>query len=495
MAQDTRKDPRAKVLSMTVRYKSATVDQFIEQHSHDVSRGGIYIKTPSPFPPGTLLKFEIRIQDEQSVLSGVGRVVWKREPTEASGDSPAGMGVKFIKIEEKHKDLIARLVESQGGKVSAFDAGVDGGAAAAKEAATAAVAALAESAKQQVESKPAAKRVSTMLGLGAIGRDDKKADDKKADAHADAEPEKKEESGGFFPKSTTPAEQRPAEERTVMKQAAELLQQALSEAGGSLSDVAPDEPKVVEAKSEAKSEPKDEPKKENGAAALAKTEVAPKASKSINETAPMPEEDSPVAPKAAAKEVDRDEVESKPVAEEKPAAKPAAKPEPKVALPPVSARSVEPEKSGGGAKFIILGLALAAILGVAYFVVSKGDGTSPTASNSAAKPPATMPPMQLSTQESPSKQTASQAVSSEPPPQPSTPATESAAPATSSAAPVASTAAPAKSTAPVAPPTVPVTAPRPPNTPATPNTTPKPPTTPPTTPKPPQPPPEVYPPI
>src|SRR5690606_1531752 len=28
MAQDTRKDPRAKVLTMTVRYKSATIDEF-----------------------------------------------------------------------------------------------------------------------------------------------------------------------------------------------------------------------------------------------------------------------------------------------------------------------------------------------------------------------------------------------------------------------------------------------------------------------------------
>jgi hypothetical protein len=36
---------------MTVRYKSATIDEFIEHHSHDVSRGGMFIKTPSPFPP------------------------------------------------------------------------------------------------------------------------------------------------------------------------------------------------------------------------------------------------------------------------------------------------------------------------------------------------------------------------------------------------------------------------------------------------------------
>src|SRR5215467_2397871 len=123
MAQDTRKDPRAKVLSMTVRYKSATVDEFIEHHSHDVSRGGIFIKTPSPFPPGTLLKFEIRIQDEQSVLAGVGRVVWKREASEASGETPAGMGVKFIKIDDKSKALISRLVDAQMGGTSAFDAG------------------------------------------------------------------------------------------------------------------------------------------------------------------------------------------------------------------------------------------------------------------------------------------------------------------------------------------------------------------------------------
>src|SRR5271165_3665023 len=100
MAQDTRKDPRAKVLSMTVRYKSATVDEFIDNHSHDVSKGGIFIKTPSPFPPGTLLKFEIRIAGDKAVIAGVGRVVWKREAGQASGENPAGMGVKFIKLDD-----------------------------------------------------------------------------------------------------------------------------------------------------------------------------------------------------------------------------------------------------------------------------------------------------------------------------------------------------------------------------------------------------------
>ena len=107
MAQETRKDPRAKVLTMTVRYKSATIDEFIEHHSYDVSRGGIFIKTPSPFLPGTLLKFEIRIADDKPMLQGVGRVVWKRDATAAAApDKPAGMGVKFIKIDDASRKTI-----------------------------------------------------------------------------------------------------------------------------------------------------------------------------------------------------------------------------------------------------------------------------------------------------------------------------------------------------------------------------------------------------
>src|SRR6201992_1713696 len=107
MSQDTRKDPRAKVLTMTLRYKSATLDEFIEHPSYDVSRGGMFIKTPSPFPPGTLLKFEVKIAADQKVIQGVGRVVWKRDSEGGGGDTrPAGMGVKFIKIDDASRKVL-----------------------------------------------------------------------------------------------------------------------------------------------------------------------------------------------------------------------------------------------------------------------------------------------------------------------------------------------------------------------------------------------------
>lgn len=124
MVEGNRKDPRARVLNMTVRYRSATIDEFIENHSHDISKGGMFIKTQAPFPAGTLLKFEVRIADEQRLMQGVGRVVWRREPDQADKQSPAGMGVKFIKMGQESKELITTLVSNRQGGESAFDVGL-----------------------------------------------------------------------------------------------------------------------------------------------------------------------------------------------------------------------------------------------------------------------------------------------------------------------------------------------------------------------------------
>src|ERR1700733_13445907 len=164
MSQDTRKDPRAKVLTMTVRYKSATLDEFIEHHSYDVSRGGMFIKTPSPFPPGTLLKFEVKIAADQKVIQGVGRVVWKRD-SEGGGDSrPAGMGVKFIKIDDASRKVIDTLVESRGDASSAYEAGGGDNAAPAVAAPASAAKAPATAATAEPEKKGPALRQATMIG-------------------------------------------------------------------------------------------------------------------------------------------------------------------------------------------------------------------------------------------------------------------------------------------------------------------------------------------
>lgn len=125
MSQETRKDPRGKDVNLVVRYKSATVDEFIEQHAVDVSRGGVFVKSDAPSGPGTLLKFELRIADDKAVIAGVGRVVWKRDRA-AGPERPSGMGVKFIKIDDASRSLIEDLVGRKSGAGANYEAEAPG---------------------------------------------------------------------------------------------------------------------------------------------------------------------------------------------------------------------------------------------------------------------------------------------------------------------------------------------------------------------------------
>lgn len=116
---DTRKDRRAPI-ALKVRFKSATIDEFIEQYSVDISRGGIFIKSKTPMSVGTLLKFEFQLKDHSSLIHGVGRVVWNRE---ASANSPPGMGIKFIKMDPESRALVDRMVQSRGEGPGRFEQG------------------------------------------------------------------------------------------------------------------------------------------------------------------------------------------------------------------------------------------------------------------------------------------------------------------------------------------------------------------------------------
>jgi uncharacterized protein (TIGR02266 family) len=116
---DLRKDKRAPA-SLKVKYKSATVDEFVEQFGSDVSRGGIFIKTKKPIETGALLKLELQLNDASPVIHGIGRVCFRRE-TSTDPNLPAGMGIKFIKLDPESRTIVERIVHARGERPSRFD--------------------------------------------------------------------------------------------------------------------------------------------------------------------------------------------------------------------------------------------------------------------------------------------------------------------------------------------------------------------------------------
>ncbi len=91
---------------------------FIHQYSHNISMGGIFIKSVDPRPAGSLCRLEFRLADGYKLIEGRGEVIWVRDRDE-SPERPAGMGIRFLELEPESQRLIRRMVEEherKGGK-------------------------------------------------------------------------------------------------------------------------------------------------------------------------------------------------------------------------------------------------------------------------------------------------------------------------------------------------------------------------------------------
>jgi Tfp pilus assembly protein PilZ len=103
-----RRNPRAQV-SLVARYRSPTAFEYVEEECHDLSLGGMFIRSSAPAPAGTLIKLECDIGEGSTMIRGVARVVWLRDSP--GNGQPAGMGVKFIKLETGGRDAIKGILD------------------------------------------------------------------------------------------------------------------------------------------------------------------------------------------------------------------------------------------------------------------------------------------------------------------------------------------------------------------------------------------------
>jgi len=126
-------------ITLKIKFKSGSVEQFIERYSVDVSRGGIFIRTKEPLAVGTPLRFEFQLQDGTPLISGDGTVVWNRAADPSRPTVVPGMGVRFDKLTPDSQRVLERILsdkEKQGTTQmeSRFDAGVRASMASAEPA-------------------------------------------------------------------------------------------------------------------------------------------------------------------------------------------------------------------------------------------------------------------------------------------------------------------------------------------------------------------------
>jgi uncharacterized protein (TIGR02266 family) len=115
---DQPSSPESNALTLRIKFKSASLEDFISRYGVDVSPGGIFIRTKQPVDVGTTLQFDFSLADGSPLLSGLGTVAWVRENDPARANNVPGMGLRFDKLtpesQHAHQTILAEKARKEG---------------------------------------------------------------------------------------------------------------------------------------------------------------------------------------------------------------------------------------------------------------------------------------------------------------------------------------------------------------------------------------------
>ena len=75
----------------------------------NISRNGLFIRTPHPKPVGTRVEFEFTLPEGRQPVIGKGIVRWVQTET----SSPKGMGIQFLELNDEGRHEISEVLRQR----------------------------------------------------------------------------------------------------------------------------------------------------------------------------------------------------------------------------------------------------------------------------------------------------------------------------------------------------------------------------------------------
>jgi molecular chaperone DnaK len=91
-------------IGLSVKLPFATRDEFLTKYGGNLSRGGIYLRARTVKPPGTPVTLDLKLSNGERLLTGTAVVDFV---TGQGGQGIAGMGLKFLNLDEASKAFLA----------------------------------------------------------------------------------------------------------------------------------------------------------------------------------------------------------------------------------------------------------------------------------------------------------------------------------------------------------------------------------------------------
>ncbi|TVR01480.1 MAG: hypothetical protein EA398_09710 [Deltaproteobacteria bacterium] len=108
MSDNTNAPARASINARLTRF--ASEDDFVAGYHPYFVRGGMLLKSRSPLPVGTDITFQVRIADDQVVMTGEGRIKQHRRDAEGK---PVAAVIQFTRLDRSSKALYDRMIAAR----------------------------------------------------------------------------------------------------------------------------------------------------------------------------------------------------------------------------------------------------------------------------------------------------------------------------------------------------------------------------------------------
>ncbi len=109
MSPSDRRNKGRTAIELNVEYKR--LNTFFADYTRNISKGGTFIRTDRPLDVNTEFVFALSIKNLTEPLRLRGRVKWIVRPSDATPDSPAGMGIEFQYTDEQERRETEAIVE------------------------------------------------------------------------------------------------------------------------------------------------------------------------------------------------------------------------------------------------------------------------------------------------------------------------------------------------------------------------------------------------
>ncbi|MFQ5456168.1 MAG: PilZ domain-containing protein [Nitrospirota bacterium] len=107
-SKEKRRHKRLELPLLVLKIKGRHLDQVFFGYAQNISRDGLFVSSSNKFRIGERFPIEFLLPDNKTKVRCTCEVIWKKDYNNSKNIQPKGIGIKFVDLDNKKKEMIYR---------------------------------------------------------------------------------------------------------------------------------------------------------------------------------------------------------------------------------------------------------------------------------------------------------------------------------------------------------------------------------------------------